>query len=161
MYTKTLHWSVWLSTAVVTATIIVGWWSVAGSDSALPANASVVSSHEVKLVELRGVWSGYQVKPDWDVATQKLSAATFNAVFPYVCSPGIAYYHSHVLPISQFAQQHDYLARAVAAGHKQNIAVHARILTLEMLFAAEQIGYFTTKIIETINPLAVNIGWRV
>ncbi len=137
MYTKTLHWLVWLSTAVVTATIIVGWWSVAGSDSALPANASVINSHEVKLVELRGVWSGYQVEPDWDTATQKLSAANFNAVFPYVCSPGIAYYHSQVLPISQFAQQRDYLAEAVTAAHKRNIAVHARILTLEMLFAAE------------------------
>ena len=137
MYTKTLHWSVWLLTVVVTATIIVGWWSVAGSDSTLPANASVVNSHNVEVVELRGVWSGYQVKPDWDVATQKLSEANFNAVFPYVCSPGIAYYHSQVLPVSQFAQQHDYLAEAVTAAHKRNIAVHARILTLEMLFAAE------------------------
>jgi len=138
MYIKTLHWSVWLSTAVVTATIIVGWWSVAGSDSALPANASVVNSHEVKVVELRGVWSGYRVEPDWDTAMQKLSAANFNAVFPYVCSPGIAYYHSQVLPVSQLAQHHDYLAEAVTAAHKHNIAVHARILTLEMLFAAEQ-----------------------
>ena len=137
MYTKTLHWSIWLSLVAVTATIIVGWWSVAGSDSTLPASTSVVKSHEVKVVELRGVWSGYQVEPDWDVATQKLSAANFNAVFPYVCSPGIAYYHSQVLPVSQFAQQHDYLAEAVTAAHKHNIAVHARILTLEMLFAAE------------------------
>jgi len=138
MYTKTLHWSVWLSTAVVTATIIVGWWSVAGSDSALLTNASVANSHEVKAVELRGVWSGYRVEPDWDTATQKLSAANFNAIFPYVCSPGIAYYHSQVLPVSQFARQHDYLAEAVTSAHKHNIAVHARILTLEMLFAAEQ-----------------------
>jgi len=137
MYTKTLHWSVWLSTAVVTATIIVGWWSVAGSDSALLTNASVANSHEVKAVELRGVWSGYRVEPDWDTATQKLSAANFNAIFPYVCSPGIAYYHSQVLPVSQFARQHDYLAEAVTSAHKHNIAVHARILTLEMLFAAE------------------------
>ncbi len=138
MYTKTLHWSVWLSSVVVTATIVVGWWTVAGSDSALPANASVVNSHEVKVVELRGVWSGYRVEPDWDAAMQKLSAANFNAVFPYICSPGIAYYHSQVLPISQFAQQHNYLTEAVAAGHKYHVAVHARILTLEMLFAAEQ-----------------------
>ncbi len=138
MYTKTLHWSVWLSSVAVTATIIVGWWSVAGSDSTLSTNASVVNSHEVKVVELRGVWSGYQVKPDWDTATQKLSAANFNAVFPYVCSSGIAYYHSQVLPVSQFAQQHDYLAEAVSAAHKHNIAVHARVLALEMLFAAEQ-----------------------
>jgi len=139
MHTKTLHWSVWLSLVGVTATIIVGWWTVAGSDSALPTNASAVNSHEVKVAELRGVWSGYQVKPDWDTAMRKLSAANFNAVFPYVCSPGIAYYHSQVLPVSQFAQQRDYLAEAVTAAHKHNIAVHARILTLEMLFAADHV----------------------
>jgi len=139
MYTKTLHWSVWLSTAVVTATTIVGWWSVAGSDSALPSNASVVSSHEVEVVELRGVWSGYRVEPDWDTAAQKLSAANFNAIFPYVCSPGIAYYHSQVLPVSQLARQHDYLAEAVTAAHKHDITVHARMLTLEMLFGTDPV----------------------
>jgi len=69
---------------------------------------------------------------------QKLSAANFNAVFPYVCSPGIAYYHSQVLPVSRFARDHDYLLEAVTAAHKYNIAVHARTLTLELLFAAEQ-----------------------
>ncbi len=137
MYIKTLHWSVWLSATVVTVTVIVGWWSIARSDNAVLTTASATNSHNTKAVELRGIWSSYQVKPDWNTAIQKLSAANFNAIFPYVCSPGIAYYHSQVLPVSQFARHHDYLAEAVSAAHKHNIAVHARILTLEMLFAAE------------------------
>ncbi len=136
MYPKTLHWFGWSALAAVTMALLLVWRPATSFDRT-PPDYQPVTSPQTTIGELRGVWSGYQVEPDWDTATQKLSAANFNAVFPYVCSPGIAYYHSQVLPVSQFAQQHDYLAEAVTAAHKHNIAVHARILTLEMLFAAD------------------------
>ncbi len=115
--------------AAVTVVLIILGWSVAAG----PTD----DSRKPPPQELRGVWSGYQVPPDWDTAMQKLSTAHFNAVFPYVCSPGVAYYHSKVLPISQYAQGRDHLAEAVTAGRKHGIAVHARILALELLFAAD------------------------
>ncbi len=114
--------------AVTVVLIILGWSVSAGL---------VGDSREAPARELRGVWSSYQVPPDWDTAMQKLSAAHFNAVFPYVCSPGVAYYHSKVLPISQYAQDYDHLAEAVAAGRRYGIGVHARILALELLFATD------------------------
>ena len=117
--------------------IFLAWRSAASPDHAL-SSYEPVSSPPAVTAELRGVWSGYQVEPDWETAMQKLSAANFNAVFPYICSPGVAYYSSQVLPVSQFAQQRDYLAQAVAAGDKHHLAVHARILTLELLFAADE-----------------------
>ncbi len=137
MYTRTLHWSVWLTSVAVIVVIVLAWRSAATSDHTPSTYEPVSSSPQTTTGELRGVWSGYQVEPDWDTAMKRLSAANFNAVFPYICSSGIAYYHSQVLPVSRFAREHDYLAEAVTAAHKHDIAVHARVLALELLFAAE------------------------
>ncbi len=88
--------------------------------------------------ELRAVWAHYYGIPNWEQTIQSLHQANFNAVFPYMCSAGVAYYPSHILPVSEKAASHDYLAEATTAGYKYGIQVHARMLVLEALFASEQ-----------------------
>ncbi len=122
---------------VIGLILAVGWSIATRSESTASQPAASGANKPARAGEVRGVWSSYQVTPDWDTAMQKLSQANFNAVFPYVCSPGVAYYTSKVLPVSRFAQDHDYLAEAVAAGGKWGIGVHARVLALELLFATD------------------------
>ncbi len=139
--------------AGVAGLIVAAAWSLAarpGTASAQLAAADAATPASVG--ELRGVWSGYRVEPDWETAMQNLRQANFNAVFPYVCSPGVAYYASEVLPVSKYAQDHDYLNEAVTAGRKYGIAVHARIIALELLFAADA----TKTAMEQAGRLMVN-----
>ncbi len=77
--------------------------------------------------ELRGVWATNSVTPDWATAMATLRQANLNAVFPYMCTAGVAWYDSDFLP---HATPTDYLQRACAAGRAAGIAVHARTLGL-------------------------------
>ena len=88
--------------------------------------------------ELRGVWAHYYGVPDWEETVRTLHESGFNAVFPYMCSAGVAYYPSHLLPISEKARSTDYLAAATRAGRQYGVEVHARMLVLEVLFSDEQ-----------------------
>ncbi len=88
-------------------------------------------------VEMRGAWARYCGIPNWDETIRRLHEANFNAVFPYVCSAGVAYYPSSILPPSETAGPTDYLAAATSAGRRYGVEVHARMLVLETLFAAE------------------------
>ena len=90
------------------------------------------------VAELRGVWAHYYGIPDWEQTIRNLHQANFNAVFPYMCSAGVAFYPSHLLPISEKAAAHNYLAEAVSAGQKYGVQIHARMLVLEALFSSEQ-----------------------
>jgi uncharacterized lipoprotein YddW (UPF0748 family) len=69
---------------------------------------------------------------------EKLARANFNVVFPYVCSGGVAYYRSGVLPFSSRADR-DLLAEAAAAAQRHGVQLHPRILALEALFADQQV----------------------
>ncbi|NSW56005.1 MAG: family 10 glycosylhydrolase [Armatimonadetes bacterium] len=85
--------------------------------------------------ELRGVWACNDVPGGWDKAMKTLRASNFNAVFPYFCSAGVAWYPSDYLP--RFSGT-DYLAQAVDAGRRQGIGVHARMLALYAMCAPKE-----------------------
>ena len=88
--------------------------------------------------EIRGVWGYPTATPNWDTAMEKLARANVNVVFPYVCSGGVAYYRSGVLPFSSRADR-DLLAEAAAAAQRHGAQLHPRILALEALFADQQV----------------------
>ncbi len=88
--------------------------------------------------ELRGVWAHYYGIPDWAQTMRNLHQANFNAVFPYMCSAGVAYYPSRLLPFSETAGPYDYLAKATSAGQQYGVQIHARMLVLEALFSSDQ-----------------------
>ena len=88
--------------------------------------------------ELRGVWAHYYGVPDWEETIRTLHEFNFNAVFPYMCSAGVAYYPSRLLPLSEKAVSTDYLAAATRAGRKYGVGIHARMLVLEALFSTDQ-----------------------
>jgi len=77
--------------------------------------------------ELRGVWACNDVPPNWDQAARTMRESNLNAVFPYMCTAGVAWYPSRYLPQ---ASQTDYLAQATAAGAKWGVPIHARMLNL-------------------------------
>ncbi len=89
-------------------------------------------SYPSKNGEMRGVWACNSASPSWDAAMKSLRGANINAVFPYVCSSGVAWYDSRYLPR---ASQTDYLALAVQAGRKYGVPVHARTLGLYAMCA--------------------------
>ncbi len=87
--------------------------------------------------EMRGIWMHYHAEPSWDHAAATLKQANFNAVFPYVCSGGVAFYNSRLLPHHGSVSQHgDWLAEAAAACNKYGLACHPRILNLATLWAS-------------------------
>ena len=125
-----LLWCSWLLAALSCLT-----FTLATPVSQLAASPDLWSSHTY---ELRGVWAHYYGIPNWEQTIRNLHQANFNAVFPYMCSAGVAYYPSHILPVSKKADSHDYLAEATRAGQKYGVQIHARMLVLEALFASEQ-----------------------
>ncbi|MFQ6133283.1 MAG: glycoside hydrolase family 10 protein [Armatimonadota bacterium] len=81
--------------------------------------------------ELRGAWMGYHGEPTWEATMSALRENGFNAVFPWMASPGGAFYPSQVLPVAPaVAEQGDFLAGAVAWGRTCGIEVHARVIAL-------------------------------
>ena len=90
--------------------------------------------------ELRGCWATNEGLPTWDSEMQELSRANFNAVYPYMCTGGVAFYRSAVLPTAPCVTEHgDYLAEAVAAGRKWGVPIHARMLSLSTMFAPPEV----------------------
>ena len=89
-------------------------------------------------VEIRGVWTPPRVAPDWETAVARLAAAHFNVIFPYVCSAGVAYYPSAVLP-RDAATTSDCLGEAVRAAQRQGVELHPRLLALQCLFATPEV----------------------
>ena len=90
--------------------------------------------------ELRGVWATNEGLPTWDTQMQELARANVNAVYPYRCTGGVAFYRSTVLPNAPCVREHgDYLADAVAAGRKWGVPVHARMLNLSTMFAPPEV----------------------
>jgi uncharacterized lipoprotein YddW (UPF0748 family) len=90
--------------------------------------------------ELRGVWAVNEGLPTWDTQMQELRRANFNAVYPYICSGGVAFYKSAFLYNVKSVQEHgDYLREAVQAGRKWGVQVHARMLALSTIFAPDAV----------------------
>lgn len=89
--------------------------------------------------EMRGVWMHYYAQPSWDEAAGRLARANLNAVFPYVCSGGIAYYGGDVLPRHKSVAEHgDWLAEAAAACRKHGLRLHPRMLNMSTMGAPKQ-----------------------
>ena len=84
--------------------------------------------------ELRGVWACNDATPDWDTAVRGLRESNLNAVFPYICSAGVAWYDSELLPRES---SRDYLLEASRAGRRYGIPVHARMINLYAMCAPE------------------------
>jgi len=95
------------------------------------------ASFSSRCPEIRGVWAYPWSQPDWESTMARLAAANFNVVFPYVCSAGVAYYPSSVLPRSTQYDQ-DYLAQACAAAQRHGLALHPRLLALQCLFSSAE-----------------------
>ena len=91
-------------------------------------------SYPSKNGELRGVWACNTVPSGWQSAMATLRDSNLNAVFPYVCSAGVAWYRSSYLPR---ASDKDYLTRATNAGREHGMPVHARMLGLYTMCAPE------------------------
>lgn len=72
--------------------------------------------------ELRACWLSYPTNLDWEEVMQQLAAARFNAVFPLMCSAGIAYYDSDILPRAETAG--DQLALCCKWASEHDIEVH-------------------------------------
>ncbi len=89
--------------------------------------------------EMRGIWAHNHAEPSWDHAAATLKQANFNAVFPYVCSGGIAFYNSRLLPHHSSVSDHgDWLAEAAAACNKYGLTCHPRMLNLATLWASDE-----------------------
>ena len=91
------------------------------------ANRAYWMSYPSRQGELRGIWACGTVEPSWDEAMRNIRDANLNAVYPYMCTPGAAWYPSDYVPM---VSDTDCLAEAVAAGHKYGVPVHARMLNL-------------------------------
>lgn len=103
---------------------------------AAPSRIALCQSYRPVPGELRGVWMCNYAEPSWTAATTALADANFNAIFPYMMSGGVAFYHSRVLPEHpDVATNGDYLAEAVAAAKAAGVPIHARMLNLSTLFA--------------------------
>jgi uncharacterized lipoprotein YddW (UPF0748 family) len=75
--------------------------------------------------ELRAVWMGASGVPTWEETMRNLARNGFNAVFPNMCSGGIAHYESDVLPrAKQVREGQDTLAECLKWGKRYGIAVH-------------------------------------
>ncbi len=107
------------------------------------AQCQVVEAHwmsyESAPGELRGCWTGAMPQPSWDEAMKNLTAANFNAAFPYIVSSGTAFYGSSILPKNARCGESDPLAEAVAAAKKYGVELHARMLNLTCLFGDDAI----------------------
>ncbi|MDD4870059.1 MAG: family 10 glycosylhydrolase, partial [Kiritimatiellae bacterium] len=73
-------------------------------------------------VELRACWLGFPSKLEFEQVMKTLAANGFNAVFPLMCSAGVAYYNSDVLP--QATNSCDKLAECVKWARHYGIEVH-------------------------------------
>lgn len=82
--------------------------------------------------ELRGVWATYSAPGGWPAAMRTVADANLNAVFPYVCSGGRAWFQTDLLPV---AEEGDCLAQAADAGRRSGVPVHARMLNLYAMCA--------------------------
>ncbi len=101
------------------------------ADGSREAPAAPAATATSKSGELRGVWMGPEGVPTWEQTMRTLRSHHFNAVFPWMCSAGAAYYRSSVLPISpKVATQGDALAQCVTAARRWGIEVHVRMITL-------------------------------
>lgn len=89
--------------------------------------------------EMRGVWMHNSAGPSWDDAARRLADANVNAVFPYICSGGIAYYASTVLPQHRSVAEHgDWLAEAAAACGRHGLRLHPRMLNMATIGAPRE-----------------------
>jgi len=89
--------------------------------------------------EMRGVWMHNSAAPSWDEAAGRIARANLNAVFPYVCSGGIAYYASGVLPRHKSVAEHgDWLAEAAAACSRHGLRLHPRMLNMSTMGAPRE-----------------------
>ncbi len=88
--------------------------------------------------EMRGVWMHNHADPSWEEAAARIAAANLNAVFPYVCSGGVAFYSSNVLPRhASVTQRGDWLARAAEACRRHGLRLHPRMLNMSTLWASK------------------------
>lgn len=102
------------------------------------ANRAVWESFAHVEGEMRGVWTHNYAQPSWEQAAAVMSEANLNAVFPYICSGGVAFYASRILPHHHtVATQGDWLAQAASACKKYGLKLHPRMLNLSTLFASE------------------------
>jgi uncharacterized lipoprotein YddW (UPF0748 family) len=102
--------------------------------------------------EMRGIWTHNYAHPSWDHVAAELKNANLNAVFPYICSGGTAFYDSRLLPHHKSVAEHgDYLAEAAAACRKHGLALHPRMLNLSTLWASEE----TRRILKARQRLEV------
>lgn len=89
--------------------------------------------------EMRGVWMHNSAAPSWDEAAGRIARRNLNAVFPYVCSGGIAYYASGVLPRHKSVAEHgDWLAEAAAACSRHGLRLHPRMLNMSTMGAPKE-----------------------
>ncbi len=89
--------------------------------------------------EMRGIWTHNYARPSWDDVAAELKQANLNAVFPYICSGGVAFYDSRFLPHHKSVAEHgDYLAEAAAACRKHGLPLHPRMLNLATLWASQE-----------------------
>jgi uncharacterized lipoprotein YddW (UPF0748 family) len=104
---------------------------VAQPAPAEPASPAAATPLPYKPSEMRGVWLGFHGEPTWQATMASLQANGFNAAFPWMASPGGAFYRSRYLPVAPAVETDgDYLADAVAWGRRHGIEVHARLLGL-------------------------------
>jgi len=111
-----------------------------GDLAPLASPSSAPTQPPYKPGELRGVWMTYAGEPTWEATMAALRENGFNAVFPWVASPGGAFYASQVLPVAPaVAQQGDFLAAAVACAKACGIEVHARLIALMVYLGPENV----------------------
>jgi len=101
--------------------------NAAGAEARRRAQTAYWISYPSVTHELRGVWACNDVPPNWETAMRTLREANLNAVFPYMCTAGVAWYPSKHLPRES---GRDYLQMATEAGQRWGVPVHARMLNL-------------------------------
>lgn len=86
------------------------------------AQRAAAAAYPSRPYELRGAWMGFPASgTDWEQVMTELEAASFNAIFPLMCSPSAAAYPSEYLP--QITQT-DELTACIEAAYRHGIEVH-------------------------------------
>jgi uncharacterized lipoprotein YddW (UPF0748 family) len=107
--------------------------------------------------ELRGIWACGSVEPSWDDAMRTIREANLNAVYPYMCTPGAAWYRSDYAPM---VSDVDRLSEAVAAGQKWGVPVHARMLVLYAMCAPAAVkDQFRQQARFVVSPKGKTTNW--
>lgn len=107
----------------------------AASEAKALATSAYARLFPSRKVELRACWLGFPGRLDFEQVMKTLAANGFNAVFPLMCSAGIAYYDSAVLP--QAPDCGDKLAECVKWAKHYGIEVHVWRINWQLMGSAK------------------------